>query len=220
MAHRFHVVAVLSSTKVKLEQALMSLRVSEPGQVNCSPFRFGSSGNWQWATASVWHVGGDEIDRVLATLPGVALRVTTSDGVLWTLTVTGESGDTFRGVHFFTSVGYADWNVVAESVEGDEADADFPEHEPDEVAGIDRDDPELQFLWDDAEADVMKSRMLAEAARETPWREYLDCGVVFPEETLRQMEGIPPLAAQRMAFYTHGEQIADELDDLMHNYLS
>lgn len=209
MAHRIHVVAVLSPTDFNLEQALLSLRMQE--QSHCSPFRFGSSGNWQWATASVWHVGGDEIDRVLATLECVALRTTTSDGVLWTLTVTGESCDTFRGVHFFTSVGSTDWDVVAYKVGDDEVDSDFPENEPDEVAGIDRDDSELQFLWDNAEAEVIESQLLAKAARETPWREYLDYGVVFPEETLRQMEELPSLAAQRMAFYAHGEQIADVL---------
>lgn len=208
MAHRFHVVAARNVEAAVFEQALVSLAPQVADQPADQPFRFGSSGDWHWALASVWQVGGDDIDRALATLPDAALRVTTSDGILWMLTVTG-GGEIFRGVHFFTWVGRTNWDEFVEQPPED--DPDFPEFAPDNVAGIDRDEPELQFLWDDEEAAGIASRARSEAAPEKPWQAYLEYGITFPAELIAKIEELPAHEGQRAAYYGHAEQIADAL---------
>ncbi len=210
MSERVHVIAARDVGADEFHQVLTSLLPAESGQPACQPFRFGSSGNWQWAYASVWQVGAGEIDQALVCLPGASLRTTTSDGILWMLTVAGGGRELFRGVHFFCNVERTDWDRIVGELD-EEEDPDFPEHAPDAVAGIDRDDPELQFLWDEDAAEADQKRREVEAAAKKPWQEYLDYGVTFPAGVLRRMEGLSALAAQRMAFYAHAEQIADEL---------
>ena len=143
MSTRIHVVAARGDSAGEFQDALHGARSAGPGESTCSPFHFGSSGDWQWATASVWHIGAAEIDQAIATLPGVTLRTTTSDGILWMITVVGSGRDVFHGVHFFAAGG---WD--ADDPDERNEDPDFPEHQPDEVAGIDRDDPDVQFLWE------------------------------------------------------------------------
>lgn len=211
MAYRLHIIAARGATADEFQQSLRSILPQESGESpSCSPFRFGSNGDWQWASASVWHVDGHDIDGAIAKLPGVALRVTSSDGALWMLTVAGAGYELFRGVHFFTSVGCTDWDHVTPEAE-EEEDPLFPRNLPDEVAGIDRDDPDLAFLWDEQEAAALEAQLQAEDASPKPWQDYLDYGVNLPDDALQQMETLPALAAQRIAFYAHAAQIADAL---------
>lgn len=133
MAVRVHVFGALGITEADLRMALN--QIGEPGEAP-TPFRLGSSGPWAWANASIWQVGGQEIDQVLSTLKVPALRVTSCDGVLWMLTLTNGEGELFRGVHHFTFVG------------SEPCEPDHPESE--------QDDEDEEELDEDSAAEVAK----------------------------------------------------------------
>ena len=207
MAMRVHVFGAYGATEAEFRAALDRIGDEDSG---CGRFRFGSSGKWRWANASVWHVAGSDIDDALSSLSVPALRVTSSDGVLWMLTLTGAGKERFHGVHHFTCVG-AEPQAPAESEDDD--DEDFPDDELEVIAGINKFVPELQFLWD-AEEEALVKKQQAEEAEATVegLDEYTDYGVVLPETVIEEMKR-QPKQASHTAFMAHGEQIVEALGE-------
>lgn len=212
MAYRIHVIGSYKADQAEFQSALNAIN-ENANSSGPSPFRFGSSGNWQWANASVWHVNGAEIDQAISTLSTPAIRVTSSDGVLWTITVTQGKSSLFRGVHFFTSVGEPSSDTDEYDDEEEYFDDEFPEDEIDEVAGINRYEPKLEFLWDEEEE--ARIRALDEEDEEENVNpvveEYRDYGVTLPKRVIEQFELQSNQQAYRTAFEAHSEQIVDAL---------
>ena len=131
----------------------------------------------------------------LAHCPFRLLRVTSSDAVLWMLTLTGAGKDRFRGVHHFTQVGTEPEEPKQHE---DEHDEDFPDDELEEVAGINKFIPELQFLWDsEEEARLKKEYAEEEAATVEGLDDYTDYGVTLPEAVIEEMKRHPDHATTR-----------------------
>ena len=206
MAMRMHVVGAYGASPADFRAAL-DLIGGEGSGSQC--FHIGSSGPWQWASGSVWQVSGSDIDQALASLPGPALRVTSSDAVLWMLALTRGDRELFRGVHHFTYAGKS-----PDKFDGHEEsfDVDFPEEELNEVAGIDRDDPKLQFLWDTDEEERLK-REYAEEAESTVagLDDYTEYGVALPESVIGEMKQ-QPARGWHIALIAHGSQIVAALE--------
>jgi hypothetical protein len=206
MSMRVHVVGVYGATEAEFRAALD--RIGDEGS-GSERFRVGSSGKWRWAHASVWHVGGSDIDDALSSLSVPALRVTSSDAVLWMLSLTGAGRDRFHGVHHFTQVG-----AEPEEASQDQSvpDQDFPDDELEEVAGINKFIPELQFLWD-AEEEARLKKQYAEEAKATVegLDDYTDYGVILPEPVIEEMKRHPAQASYT-AFMAHGNQIVEALE--------
>ncbi len=207
MSVRVHVVGAYGAEESEFRAALDTIGDEGNGSQR---FRMGSSGKWMWANASVWHVGSSAIDAALSTLSAPALRVTSSDGVMWMIAITGAGRDRFHGAHHFTYVGEAPAEL--DQSEADEDD-EFPADELDEVAGINKFIPELQFLWDaDEEARLMKEYAEEEAATVEGLDDYTDYGVSLPDAVVQEMKRNPARAAYT-AFMSHGQQIVDALDE-------
>lgn len=207
MAMRIHVVGALGATETELRTALDSIGGEGNGS-RC--FRVGSSHDWVWANASVWKVGGSEIDKALSTLSVPALRATSSDAVLWMLTLTGAGKKPFHGVHHFTEVGAQPPEPQPDVEVQDE---DFPDDELGEVAGINRFIPELEFLWDSEEEARLKQEYAEEdAATVEGLEDYVDYGVELPDNVIEEMRRHPH-RAYHTAFMAHGPQIVAALDD-------
>ena len=207
MSVRIHVVGAYGATEAEFRTALDLIG----GEGNGSQqFRLGSSGKWMWANASVWTVGGSDIDDALSSLSVPALRVTSSDAVLWMLTLTGAGKDRFHGVHYFAQVGAEPEEPQQQE---DEQDEDFPDNELEEVAGINKFIPELQFLWDsEEEARLKKEYAEEEAVTVKGLDDYTDYGVRLPEAVIEEMKRYPD-RADYTAFMGHGPQIVEALED-------
>lgn len=206
MSVRVHVMGALGATNSEFQAALKEIGGNCDG---AQPFRMGSSGAWVWANASVWQVGGEEIEKALCTLNVPALRVTSSDGVLWMLTLTGGGRELFRGVHHFTLVGSEPCDPEHSEPERDD---EFPDDEIDEVAGINRFIPELQFLWDAEEEARIKKEIADEQADEVEGLDdYTDYGVQLPGTIIADMKRQPHNASY-VALKAHGMQIVDALE--------
>lgn len=205
MSVRIHVVGAYGATEDELRAALNT--IGEEGN-GSQAFRIGCNGGWSWAHASVWHVNGSAIDDALSSLSVPAFRVTSCDAILWTLTLTGPGKDRFHGVHHFTMVGSEPGEDTQEELEQDE---DFPADELEEVAGINRFVPELQFLWD-AEEEARLSREYAEEVEQTVegLDDYTDYGVALPATLVEEMKRHPN-QADYLAFMAHGTQIVEAL---------
>lgn len=202
MALRRHVIGAYGASEEELRAAL--------GSAGCERFRFGCSGKWQWALASVWHVNGADIDEALGGVSVPAIRATSSDGVLWTLTLTSPGREPFRGVHFFTQVGAADVPHDEQDADDEHFDGDFPRVE--EVAGISRFVPALAFLWDEEEEARIASQWEEPQAVKSPVRdEYASYRVSLPAETVEQIEQEPKARGWQTAFRAHCRQIVDAL---------
>ncbi len=207
MAVRIHVIGAYGATDLEFRAALDSIGDNGLGSAK---FRIGTSGRWMWANASVWHVGGTEIDDALSSLSVPALRVTSSDAILWTITLTRPGGDRFHGVHHFTQVGSVPDELDPTE---DDHDDDFPEDDLDEVAGINRYIPELEFLWDAEEEVRIKAENAAEVAATVPGLDdYSEYGVQLPAAVIEEMKA-KPHRAWHTAFLAQGRQIVDALDD-------
>jgi hypothetical protein len=205
MSMRVHVVGAYGATEAEFRAALDLIGDEGNGSER---FRVGSSGKWKWANASVWHVGGSDIDDALSSLSFPALRVTSSDAVLWMLTLTGAGRDRFRGVHHFTQVGAEPEEATQYENDHDE---DFPEDELEEIAGINKFIRELQFLWDaEEEARVKKQYAEEDEATVEGLDEYTDYGVTLPEAAIGEMKRHPG-RAYYTAFMAHGPQIVEAL---------
>jgi hypothetical protein len=205
MSWRIHVAGAFGASEAEFRTALDSIGGEGNGSAR---FRIGGSGKWAWANASVWHVNGSEIDEALSALPVPALRVTSSDGVLWMLTLTGAGKERFHGVHHFTQVGM---QPPEPRPQEDDRDADFPENELEEVAGINKFVPELQFLWDAEEEARLAQEYAAEEAATVPGLDgYTDYGVRLPEAVVEEMKRRPE-RADYTAFMAHGRQMVDAL---------
>lgn len=209
MSMRIHVVGAFGATESELRTALD--RIGGEG-CGSGSFRIGSSGNWAWANASVWQVGGSDIDDALGSLAGPALRVTSSDAVLWMLALTGAGKTSFHGVHHFTAVGAGPPQPEPRAPVPVQ-DEDFPDDELEEVAGINRFVPELQFLWDaEEEARLRNEYAREQAATVEGLDDYVGYGVQLPEDVIENMRQ-QPHRAHYTAFMAHGQQIVDALDD-------
>jgi len=209
MAQRLIVIAAKDVSRSAFSKALQSCVSSD----SRSPFQFGESECWQWATASVWAVDGAAIDQALSSLSCTATRTTTSDGILWVLSLFKPDSEPFRGVHFFTGVGGSDSDDAEEDLEPEEYyDDDFPRVQ--EAAGIDWFEPKLRFLWDDGEAiRLCKEWEEADDERRSILREYGDYGAQLPDDTKQKIESLPTSLAWRTAFVAHGHQIVDAIID-------
>ncbi len=207
MAVRVHAVGAYGATDAEFREALDQIGGEGRGSAR---FRIGSSGQWQWAHASVWGVNGAEIDQALATLRVPALRVTSSDAVLWMLMLTAPGKDRFYGVHHFTTVG----RVPEEPAPQDEQeDEDFPEDELEEIAGINRFIPELEFLWDAEEEARLKALYAAEEEASVPGLDaYTDYGVSLPAPVIEAMKQ-DPHRGWYIAFLAHASQIVEALEN-------
>lgn len=206
MSIRIHVCGAFGATDSEFRKSLDS--IGNDGQ-GSSLFRIGSSGQWKWAHASVWNVDGDKIDAALSSLSVPSLRVTSSDSVLWMLTVTQAGRDTFRGVHFFTQIGQTPQD---HSPQQESEDNDFPDDEPDEIAGISRFIPELQFLWDADEEARVKAEVSQVEAIVPALSEYAWYGVELPATVIEAIKQ-EPTQAWHTAFMAHGLQIVTALSD-------
>jgi hypothetical protein len=207
MSMRIHVVGAYGASEAEFRTALDLIGDQGNGS---QQFRIGSTGKWMWANASVWHVGGSDIDDALSSLSVPALRVTSSDAVLWMLTLTGAGRDRFHGVHHFTQVGSEPQEPKHRE---DDHDEDFPDDELEEVAGINKFVPELQFLWDwEEEARLKKEYAEEEAATVVGLDDYTDYGVTLSEAVIEEMKRHPD-RAHYTAFMGHGPQIVEALVD-------
>jgi len=208
MSVRVHVVGAFGATETDFRAALDSIGDEGNGSQR---FRVGSSGKWMWANASVWHVGGSAIDDALSSLPVPALRVTSSDAVLWMITLTGPGRDRFHGVHHFTQVGDEPQELEESENGEDDGDDEFPLDELEEVAGINRFIPELQFLWDsEEEARLMKEYAEEQESFVEGLDDYADYGVTLPAAVIEEMKRNPARASYT-AFMSHGRQIVEML---------
>ena len=207
MSVRIHVVGAYGSLEAEFRAALDSIGDDGNGSQR---FHVGSSGKWIWANASVWHVAGAEIDDALSSLSVPALRVTSSDAVLWMLTLTRAGRRRFHGVHHFTLVGA---DPPQREPHQESHDEDFPDDELEEVAGINRFIPELEFLWD-AEEEARLKKEYAEEEAETVegLDDYTDYGVKLPVAAIDEMKRHPH-RAYYAAFMAHGPQIVEALHD-------
>jgi hypothetical protein len=207
MSIRIHVVGAYGATETDFRAALD--RIGDEGN-SSEQFRIGSSGKWQWAHASVWQVSGSDIDDALSSLSAPALRVTSSDGVLWMLALTGPGRDRFRGVHHFTQVGAKPEESAQRESDHDD---DFPDDELEQIAGINRFIPELQFLWDAEEEARLRKHYAEEAeANVEGLDEYTDYGVTLPDAVIEEMKRHPE-QGWHTAFMAHGEQIVEALEE-------
>lgn len=208
MAIRIHVLGALGVTREELLAALDTIGDDGHGSQR---FRLGASNNWQWAQGSVWHVDGDAIDRALAPLAVPTFRVTTVDGVLWMLTLQAPGQEPFHGVHHFTGVG-SEPNTSAAAPDICD-DPDFPADDFDEIAGIHRYIPELEFLWDEDEEARVRAQLAQETEETVPGLdEYTSYGASLPPETIEAMRRAPHRAPY-LALHAHSRQIVDALQE-------
>ena len=215
MAWRLQVFGSYGASEEEFRSALRPMeeeRNCEPGQ----GFQIYTCGKWIWSNASVWSVGGLEIDEALATLATPSIRVTASDCVLWMLALMKKGEPTFRGVHHFTQVGDEDEDYNDDELDEkeDDFDEDFPEDEITEAAGIDKFDPELNFLWDAEEAERLRQEYAEEQANDFPaLEEYTYYGVQLPEPVVTLLKQQSERQGEKTALLAHGEQIVEALTE-------
>jgi hypothetical protein len=208
MSVRIHVLGAYGAGEPELRAALDAIGDDGNGSAK---FRIGRSGKWVWANASVWHVGGSQIDVALASLTVPALRVTSADAILWMLTLAAPGKELFRGVHHFTRVGAEPEQSVQPEVEHDD---DFPDGDVAVVAGVNKYNPDLEFLWD-ADEEARLKQMYAEEEAATTVKglgDYTDYGVTLPEPVVEAMKRTPH-QADILAFRAHSEQIVAALEE-------
>ncbi|MBM3501607.1 MAG: hypothetical protein FJX74_23380, partial [Armatimonadetes bacterium] len=158
MATRLHVAAARNVTLDEFTAAFARQFGERWGDVSIS-----SEGGWHWFTASVWGVGGGELDAALETLPGPALRITTEDACRWYLILRGGGQEPYVLPHHFTELRRRD----EEEPRDDEADP-------------------LAFLRDE-ESDNLKP--LPEPCEEIAER-FADLGLPLPEPLIERLRGL------------------------------